>query len=69
MNARAMRHESQPRVRVGPEKPYPGNDGATTWNVSVRRGMTSRNSTIEPGQPWMSSSGSAFSFGERACTK
>ena len=26
---------------------------------SVSRGMTSRNSTIEPGQPWMRSSGSA----------
>ncbi len=57
-------------------KPKPGSDGTTTWKASagsppwaagLRKGsMTSRNSTIEPGQPWVRISGRAFGSGEGA---
>ena len=44
----------------------PGSDGAITWNpASVNRGITSRNSTIDPGQPCVSSSGIASAWGGR----
>src|ERR1700675_4811701 len=49
------------------DRPYPGNDGATTVKASrasppkragsVRRGMISRNSNTEPGQPCSNNSG------------
>jgi len=62
---------------VGPEKAGPGSDGATPWNASAssppwhagsRSGSTtSRNSTIEPGQPWVSTSGRAVGTGDGAC--
>jgi hypothetical protein len=67
-------------VVVGlPEKPNPGSDGATTWKASaasppwavgsVSGSITLWNSTIEPGQPWETSSGIASGCGERAWTK
>jgi hypothetical protein len=61
---------------VGPENPYPGIDGQTTWKASdalppCRTGsrsgsMTFSNSKTEPGQPCTSSSGSAPGSGDRA---
>ena len=70
MRAAAIRPLFQPASRVGPEKPKPGSEGTTTskassalppWATgSVSGPITSRNSTIEPGQPWMRSSGVAF---------
>ena len=79
MNARATRGTFQPRVRVTSEKPYPGSDGTTTWKASsarppcasgaVSRGITSRNSTTEPGQPCVSSNGNASGCSERAWMK
>ena len=65
-----------PGAVVGPENPYPGIDGATTWNASAGSPpcaagsdsgpMTLTNSKIDPGQPWTSRSGMAAGFGERA---
>ena len=70
---------SQPASAVGPENPLPGIDGITRWNASapappsalgsVSGPMTFRNSTIEPGQPWVMISGSAFGSVERTCRK
>ena len=65
-------------MRVGlPEKPYPGSDGQITWNASSARpdaglvsgSITLWNSTIEPGQPWVISTGNASSCGDRWWTK
>ena len=36
---------------------------------SVSLGMTSRNSTTEPGQPWVMSRGKASGWGDRAWMK
>jgi len=57
------------------EKPYPGIDGATTWNASsasppwatgsVNGPMILVNSAIEPGQPCVMMSGTASGSGER----
>ena len=66
-----MRIGSQP-VSLGlPEKPWPGSDGITTWNASaasppcavglVSGSMILSCSMIEPGQPWVTMSGSASS--------
>ena len=66
-----MRSGPQP-VTVGfPEKPCPGSDGRTRWNASsavppcavglVSGSITSSISITEPGQPWVMSSGNAFS--------
>ena len=76
-NASPIRLGAQPVVGAGPEKPNPGRDGATTWNASAgsppcARGSvsgptTSRNSAIDPGQPWLRTSGSASGSGERTC--
>ena len=73
--AAAMRRGCQPSSWVGPENAKPGSDGAITWKASAgsppcARGsvsgpITSRNSTTEPGQPWLMSSGSASGSGER----
>ncbi len=54
-------------VPVGlPEKPYPGSDGHTTWNPDATSGsITLWNSTIEPGQPCVISSGNASSSEDR----
>ena len=70
---------SHPRVRGGSENPWPGREGTTTWQASsarppnavgsVSRGMTSRNSTTDPGQPWVSSSGKASGWGDRTWRK
>ncbi|SUB10926.1 Uncharacterised protein [Nocardia brasiliensis] len=59
--------------------PYPGNDGATTWKASAgsppcARGSvsgpsTARNSSTDPGHPWVSTSGNASGSGERTCRK
>ncbi|MBM7789119.1 hypothetical protein JOD67_005799 [Tenggerimyces flavus] len=74
-----MRRGPQPRSGVGPEKPKPGSDGITRSNAiagsspctrgSVRGPITSRYSTNVPGQPWLSTSGSAFGSGDRTCRK
>ncbi len=74
-----MRTGSQP-VLVGlPENPYPGIDGITTWKASdalapcavgsVSGPMSFSCSTIEPGQPWQTTSGSASSCSERTWMK
>ena len=66
-----MRTGSQP-VLVGlPENPYPGIDGITTWKASsalapcavgsVSGPMSFSCSMIEPGQPWQTTIGRAFS--------
>ena len=66
-----MRTGSQPGSLVGPDSPKPGRDGSTRWNASAGSGglvsgsMTSRNSTTEPGQPWVITSGNASACGER----
>ena len=62
-----------------PENPKPGSEGATTWNASaasppcrvgsVSGSITLWNSTIDPGQPWVISSGIASGCGERTWTK
>jgi hypothetical protein len=70
-----MRCTVQPGSVGLPEKPYPGSDGQTTWNASagssgsVSGPMTDSNSMIEPGQPWVRTSGRAPSCGERTCRK
>ena len=56
--AEEMRRMSQPRACVGPENPYPGIDGQTTWKAgapgapcpsgSLNGPMTSMNSMAEP---------------------
>jgi hypothetical protein len=58
-----------------PENANPGSDGAITWNASaasppwatgsVNGSITLWNSTIDPGQPWVISSGIASGCGER----
>ncbi len=74
-----MRIGSQP-VSVGfPEKPWPGSDGMTRWNASaasapwavgsVSGSMILSCSIVEPGQPWVTISGSASSCLERAWMK
>jgi len=78
-NAPAILKLSQPGSRVGPENPKPGNEGITRWKASAgsppcERGsvsgpITSRNSTTEPGQPWLRISGKAPGSGERTCKK
>ena len=74
-----MRSLVQPASLVGPEKPKPGREGITRSNASVAsapcaRGsesgsITSMNSTIEPGQPCVTTSGSASGSGERTWRK
>ena len=78
-HASAIRTWSQPGPDSGVEKPDPGNDGATTWKASAgspacRAGSVSgptrsRRSSTEPGQPCVSSSGSASGSAERTCTR
>jgi hypothetical protein len=60
-------------------KPYPGSDGATTWKASagsppcaagsLSGPITFMNSTVDPGQPCVITSGKAFGSGERAWMK
>ncbi len=65
----------QPGVVGLPENPNPGSDG--TQRGTRRPGRAGRpaarrraaNSATEPGQPWVSSSGTAPSCGERTCRK
>jgi hypothetical protein len=70
-----MRLGSHP-VKVGlPENPWPGSEGITRWNASsslapwpvglVSGSMIFSCSMIEPGQPWVTISGSASSRWER----
>ncbi len=76
---RPMRARVQPVSCTGPENPNPGRAGMITWKASagsppcapgsVSGPMTSRNSAIEPGQPWVSSSGTASGAAERTCRK
>src|SRR3954453_11150713 len=70
---------SQPVVVGLPENPYPGIDGITTsnasdalapWAVGSGSGLMSFIcSTIDPGQPWQTTIGSASSCLERTWTK
>jgi hypothetical protein len=65
----------QPGTVGLPEKPWPGNDGITTWKASaalppcevglVSGSMIFNCSMIEPGQPCVTMSGSASSCFER----
>ena len=74
-----MRPASQPVSAGGPDSPKPGMLGTTTWKASagsppwaagsVNGPTTSRNSTIEPGQPWVMISGVASGSGERMWAK
>jgi hypothetical protein len=58
-----------------PLNPYPGSDGHTTWKASPPSSgsdsgpTTFKNSTTEPGQPWVRISGSASGRGERTWAK
>ena len=71
----AVRPTPQPGWVVGPDQPKPGSDGAMTWKASagsppwaagsVSGPITFRNSTTEPGQPWLMSSGRASAWGDR----
>jgi hypothetical protein len=63
-----MRSWFQPVPDRGVEKPKPGTDGMTRWKSSRSGSMTSRNSTTDPGQPWVRMSGSASALGERTCS-
>ena len=74
-----MRCVPQPG-RVGlPLKPKPGSDGQTTWKASsglppcatgsVSGPMTLKNSTTDPGQPCVKTSGVAVGSGERTWMK
>ena len=68
-----MRWCVHPGPASGRENPWPGIDGITRWKASAgsppwARGslsgpMRSMNSTIEPGQPWISMSGVASALG------
>ena len=79
LNARAIRLLSQPRSVVGPENPYPGSDGTTTWKArdgsapcargSVSGPIIPANSSTEPGQPCSSNSGTASGSADRTCRK
>jgi hypothetical protein len=60
---------SQPRSRVGPENPKPGSDGTTRWKSRDSGPITSRNSAIDPGQPWVRMSGNASGRSDRTCAK
>ena len=79
-HASATRRGPQPRSCGRARRTRsPGSTGTTTWNASAgsppwARGsdsgpMISRNSTTEPGQPWVTISGSASGSGERAWMK
>ena len=39
------------------------------WEAKLNGSITSRNSTIDPGQPCVTISGNAFCSGERTCRK
>ena len=74
-----MRSVSHPAPVAGPENPKPGSDGMTRWNASagsppwlrgsVSGPIRSTNSTTEPGQPCVRTSGNASGSGERTCRK
>jgi hypothetical protein len=51
------------------EKPNPGSDGQTTWKSSDSGPSTFSNSTTDPGQPWVITSGRASGRGERTWMK
>ncbi len=69
----------QPAVLGLSEKPNPGSPGTTRWKASSSEppwavgsssgSNTSRNSTIEPGQPWVMTSGAAPRCFERRWRK
>src|SRR5262249_787559 len=74
-----MRRGPQPTSGVGPDQPNPGREGITRskaipgsrpWRRGSLSGpITSRYSATEPGQPWLSTSGSGSGSGERTCKK
>ena len=61
------------------ENPKPGSTGMTRWNAwpaaapcaagSVSGPMTLRNSSTEPGHPWVITMGVAFAWGDRMWRK
>jgi hypothetical protein len=69
----------QPVSRGPSENANPGIEGATTWKApagsapwargSVSGPMMFMNSTIDPGQLWVRSNGSASGSGDRTCRK
>jgi hypothetical protein len=64
-SAPAIRRGVHPVAIVGPEKPKPGSEGATTWNCglpSVNKGTTFANSAKVLGQPESKTIGNASSF-------
>jgi hypothetical protein len=74
-----VRTGSHPLAAGLAENPWPGSEGMTRWNASsavppwavglVSGSMIFSCSMIEPGQPWVTISGSACSCGERMCRK
>ena len=74
-----MRSGPQPVLLGLPEYPWPGIDGITTskasaalppWAVGLVSGsMICSSSMTEPGHPWVTMSGSAFSWDERTWMK
>jgi len=75
----ALRACVHPGAAGDPEKPWPGMEGITTSNAtdesppcalgSVSGPMRSRSSTNDPGQPWISMSGTAFGSEERTAAR
>jgi hypothetical protein len=70
-----MRSTPQPVVVGLPENPNPGSVGQITWKASlawppcrvgsVSGSITLWNSTIDPGHPWVITSGLASGCGDR----
>ena len=67
-SARRLGERRTPAAKARPRGTRPRRDRRAA-SGSVSRGMTSRNSTTEPGQPCTISSGSASACGDRAWTK
>ncbi len=78
-HASAVRSTLHPASRGRSLNPYPGSDGHTMWNASAGSppcaagsasgSITLSNSTIEPGHPWVRTSGRAPSCGDRTWMK
>src|SRR5258707_14572642 len=76
-HALAIRGRPHPRAVGLSENPYPGSDGATTWEASsgpppwavgsVSGAMTLRDSTTEPGHPCVRMVGSALRCFDGTC--
>lgn len=68
VHARATRLNSHPGSVVGPDSVKPGMVGKIRWK-SVSNGAMAVNSTIEPGQPCVNTSGIASGDAERRWAK